>query len=118
MGTNYHAIEPECPNPCKHCAPGKWHICKSLNMFEAHDTTPWGPIESWADWKRVILENNLQILDEYGTKHEVSDFIRDVEVTTIEDRMKQYPWLITHNHTLEDDWLDEYGFSFHRGDFC
>ena len=119
MGTNYYAIAPECPNPCAHCEQeAEWHICKSLISFEAHEVSPWGAIESWADWKRVITRYHLTVRDEYGRDHDRSDFIRSVEATEPEARRRQHQWLIDHNYPLDRDYLDADGFSFHRGDFC
>lgn len=118
MGTNYYAHEPQCASACAHCDQDiEWHIGKSLVMFEAHENSPWGPIESWADWKRVLTENSLPIVDEYGQRHDLADFIERVEATGKEARRRQYQWIVDHGYPLDDDYLDADGFSFTRGEF-
>lgn len=117
MGTNYYALEQKCAAPCAHCRQDEWHIGKSLVMFEAHDVTPWGRIESWADWKRVLLANELTVRDEYGDEYGVAEFIAIVEATPIEARGRQYRWLVDHGYPLDRDWLDADGFSITRGEF-
>lgn len=117
MGTNYYALEPACEAPCRHCGQSEWHIGKSLRMFEAHDVTPWGRIESWSDWKRALRSEGVRIRDEYGGDCDVEEFIRDVEAVEPEWRSRQFDWLLNHAYPLDRDWLDEDGFSFHRGEF-
>lgn len=117
MGTNYYAVEAPCPNPCRHCSPGQWHICKSLVSFESHDETPFGPLRSWAEWKDAIRLHGLTIRDEYGVEHSAADFIRDVEATTRENRRRQYEWVVRHGSSKDRDYLDGDGFSFYRGEF-
>ena len=123
MGTNYYAIEPQCTHPCEHCQQQtEWHIGKSLVMFQAHQDSPWGPIRSWQDWKRVITEHHLEVIDEYGDRHLADDFIRDVEATDPERRGRQYRWMVDHGIAVpgEDDprdWLDGDGFSITLVDF-
>lgn len=124
MGTNYYALDPlQCSHPCEHCQQQtEWHIGKSLVMFQAHRDSPWGPIRSWQDWKRVITEHHLEVIDEYGDRHLADDFIRDVEATDPERRGRQYRWMVDHGHAVpgEDDprdWLDADGFSMTLTDF-
>ena len=119
MGTNYYVVEPPCPNPCKHCQPGEWHICKSLISFQAYDESPFGSLESWAQWKTAILEHRLVVRDEYGTTHATEDFIREVEATPTASRRRQYDWMMGHggNPQLDEEYLDGDGFSFYRGSF-
>ena len=118
MGTNYYAIEPPCDAPCQHCdQQSEWHICKSLVSFEAHDVSPWGRIESWGDWKRVITQHELTVRDEYGVEHAATEFIASVEATDPTARRRQYQWLVDHQYPLDRDWLDADGYSFHRGEF-
>lgn len=118
MGTNYYAKAPECPNPCQHCeAAVEVHIGKSLTMFEAHDEPPWGRIESWQDWKRILLQG-VQVDDEYHSGWTVPEFISAVEGTSKKDRRRQYDAVMANPlWRSERDYLDADGFSFHRGEF-
>ncbi len=117
MGTNYYAIQSGCPSPCEHCTIDEVHIGKSLVMFEAHETSPWGAIYSWSDWKRIFATQQVRIRDEYGQSHDVDDFVRRVEATHPEHRRRQYDWVITHLGTAVDDYLDSDGFSWCRREF-
>lgn len=117
MGTNYYAIEP-CEVPCQHCDPPEWHICKSLRTFRSHDDTPWGTIRSWQDWKSVLNSGDVIVVDEYGAEHDIEQFITDVEAVPVEDRRRQYEWVIAHPSYRSDRYfLDSDQFSFCTGDF-
>lgn len=118
MGTNYYAVEAECPTPCAHCAQDELHIGKSLTMFQQHETSPWGTISDWSDWKRIFRNcASVSIRDEYGNRHDPVQFVEDVESTNLEDRGRQFRWLVEHSHPLDRDYLDSFGFSWHRGEF-
>jgi len=122
MGTNYYAT---LINHCDCC--GRFdeaHICKSLTMFEgfragpdAPAPEPFGVIESWHDWKRVLIAGDAQIRDEYDRDHSLDDFIAAVERTDPGRRGSQMRWLLDHNHSLDRDWVDADGFDFHEGEF-
>ena len=115
MGTN-HYVKMECPNACEHCSIEDVHIGKSYRMFQAHMDSPWGVIESWKDWKAVLVDYGLQIVDEYGTLVDTSDFIRDVESTSMEDRRRQYD-AVRDSRWSMNDYLCEDGFSFTHREF-
>lgn len=117
MGTNYYAVEAACQAPCRHCAQTEWHIGKSLCMFQAHDVSPWGRIESWEDWKRALRTPGVEIRDEYGVVHEAEGFIEDVEAVPAELRSRQYDWIVEHGYLTSQDFLDADGFSFCRAEF-
>lgn len=104
------------------------HICKSLTGFQAHHETPYGPIASWADWKRVLRgDTNLQVRDEYGTYHDVSEFIERVEATAVSDRRRQFDFMQEDfkatrmgqaaPYWADQYWLDSDYFTFTRADF-
>lgn len=120
MGTNYYAYPEPCSAPCAHCTQSEVHIGKSLVMFEAHDTSPWGRIETWADWKRALRSPGVTVIDEYDTNHGVEGFIARVEATEPAARRRQYD-AVRCNHPTHfargDDYLDPDGFSFTRGEF-
>lgn len=81
------------------------------------------PLESWAQWKRLLRLPGVMVSDEYGTEHDVEDFIAEVEATTPENRSRQYDWVQANRHRdgysfMEfDDWLCPDGFSFTFKDF-
>src|ERR1044071_9871940 len=102
MGTNYYAELPQCSHPCAHCgADDRLHIGKSMVMFEAHDSTPWGPIESWADWRNAIRNHHISVIDEYGDTWNAEEFIAAVEATDLSRRRSQYQWLVNHQYSLD-----------------
>lgn len=119
MGTNYYAAERECPHPCSHCEQQEWHICKSMTSFQGHKVSPWGRIESWTDWKRILGFSGIRIRDEYGHFHEREDFIERVEATEPEDRRRQYEWMRDHGYPTGPghEWLDADQFSFTFNEF-
>lgn len=122
MGTNYDALPPACENPCKHCRIDGVHIGKSLTMFQGYESSPWGPVLSWEDWKAVLRRPGVRIVDEYGHGHDVEEFIAKVEATEPESRRRQYDWMVKHaswavTGTDPADWLDADGFSFSREHF-
>ena len=124
MGTNYFAIEAACPNPCDHCRQPEWHIGKSLRMFQAHDDTPWGEIESWSAWKDALRTPGVIIRNEYGEDCDVEEFIADVERVPMDQRRRQYDAVREGGYPVHTDWrgrsydyLDADGFSFYRGEF-
>lgn len=120
MGTNYYANPAPCTAPCAHCTQTEVHIGKSLVMFEAHDTSPWGRIETWADWKRALRSPGVTVSDEYNTPYGVEDFIARVEATEPAARRRQHD-AVRRDHPVYYasgcDYLDPDGFSFTRGEF-
>jgi hypothetical protein len=118
MGTNYYAVVPECPNACAHCEQvTEVHICKSMTMFEAHETTPWGPVEKWQDWIDIFARHAPVIRDEYGTEWDDIEFCAAVDATSKQERRRQYDWVQEFGWDKEKDYLDDEGFSWHRGEF-
>jgi hypothetical protein len=130
MGTNYYLDTGEDADS-EHCATCtctekvQLHICKSHRMFEGHfkDGEPW--LTSWADWKAYLAAATgagAQIVDEYGTAHDLDEFVADVEAVPTSDRRRQYDWVNDHGYRVGlvepgHDWLDEAGYSFHGGEF-
>lgn len=127
MGTNYYAIEDECPTCGRN---ERRHICKSHISFQGHFTEfpddyepkPW--LVSWQDWKDWLRHGEvIRVEDEYGKQYEVDDFIDRVEATSPEARRRQYDWMVQHEPDRVDkvaegcDWLDADGFSFYGGGF-
>lgn len=119
MGTNYYVIERECPHPCAHCEQQEWHICKSMVSFQGHEVSPWGRIESWADWKRILGFSGVRIRDEYGHFHEREDFIERVEGTETQYRRRQFEWMRDNGYPVGQphEWLDADEFSFTFSEF-
>ena len=126
MGTNYYAIHETCTS-CGRC--DRTHICKSLISFQGHfiwnnrgEPEPW--LTSWADWKDYLTNGPVEhVVDEYGDKETVDDFIQMVEATSRDARRRQYDWMVAHEparcgRVAEGcDWLDADGFSFYGGGF-
>ena len=112
MGTNYYA---EWTPKQARGVTINLHICKSLVGFNGE------VFPDWSSWKTFLTHGaaneTVIIRDEYGGAHEADQFVRDVEATTPENRMRQVRWLIAHGYPLERDWLDSEGFSFHNGEF-
>ena len=96
------------------------------------------PILTWADWKVQLLKDGTVVKDEYGREHAVQDFIAEVESTTVENRRRQYDWMVKHeyegtwriHHIVPEgekpdpdepwnsgEWLCPDGFSFTFSDF-
>ena len=130
MGTNYYWNS----EPCDHCGRSdeQVHICKSLNSFRGHFLwndeadayTPW--LVSWEQWKDYLRNHTGRIVDEYGGRHDVEDFIGRVETVPMEARRRQFDWVLTHRRVQRSpsgrpspsgDWLDADGFSFYGGEF-
>lgn len=119
MGTNYYAewnLSPRSDGPAALEVPAtklRLHICKSHASFQGR------VFNSWSAWKNFLESNEWQITirDEYGAVHEVRDFIRDAEEVPADRRAWHHRWLVDHHYPLTDDWLDDDGFSFHRGEF-
>lgn len=95
MGTN-HYVKMECPNACDHCNVQDIHIGKSGRTLEGYRESPWGPIESWQDWKRVISDNNLPLVDEYGSEMSHFELFHTYERTSIPERSHQYGWVLNN----------------------
>lgn len=125
MGTNHYARVNVC-----HCCNryDEVHVGKSWSMFHGFrrdpawpddpDPQPFGVIESWQDWKRVLLKTpGLYLFDEYGKETNPVTYVAEVESTSPDDRGRQYRWLVDHGHTLDHDWTDAEGFDFHDGEF-
>lgn len=120
MGTNYYAHWN--PNgggggPARILYPQPvlvLHVCKSYTNFQGQ------VFNSWAAWQHFLYANEweLEIVDEYGSKHKVTDFISAVEGTSREERRRQFDW-VQRYRTVEPnrDWLDADGFSFYSGEF-
>lgn len=83
-----------------------------------------GPISTWQHWRRIILIGG-KVFDEYGTEVDRLDFIADVESTTVENRRRQYDWIVDNPGFMgalpegvvppadtDDEWLCPDGFSF------
>jgi len=120
MGTN-HYVKMQCPNACDHCGIEDIHIGKSGNSLEGHLTSPWGPIKSWQDWKRVIIENDLPIVDEYGDEMSHQQLIDYYESTSPEYRSRQYRWIVVNapEYIRDGTYIkDADGFSVCFRDFC
>lgn len=128
MGTNYYWNS----EPCDHCGRSdeQVHICKSLNSFRGHFLwndeadayTPW--LVSWEQWKDYLRNHTGRLVDEYGGRHDVEDFIGRVEAVPMEARRRQFDWVLTHRRgqasetpSPSGDWLDADGFSFYGGEF-
>jgi hypothetical protein len=121
MGANYYHRT----NRCDCC--GRFderHICKSGTSFQgyrpdwANDSTPL--IVSWEEWKTALRADG-EVWDEYGQRHDVEQFIADVEATEPERRRRQYDWMVQHARdyglSMDRDWLDPDGFSFTLSEF-
>ena len=102
MGTN-HYVKMECPNACDHCNIEDIHIGKSGKSLEGHRNSPWGPIESWQDWKRVITENNLNLINEYGDEMTHQQLFDYYESTDLVSRSRQYRWVLDEAYQYIDD---------------
>lgn len=126
MGTNYYATH----GSCETCGRfERTHICKSLTSFQGHfdwtgDGVPMPWLTSWADWKVFLASDDVDyVVDEYGDKYTVTDFIAMVEATSREARRRQHDWMVAHEparcgRVAEGcDWLDADGFSFYGGGF-
>lgn len=131
MGTNYYAV----PDPCPLCHRGdeRIHIGKTLVNFQGYDESPWGRIDSWADWKAVLLGEygtpTLIIVDEYGERHAPEEFVSHVEETRFQRRVQHFNWILEHaperarvvdsygDVVKGTDWLDDEGFSFTSEEF-
>lgn len=127
MGTNFHLYEPT----CEHCGRSDppLHIGKSHIDFEARLTwteedEPILTLTSWAEWKAYLTERcaaGSVIRDEYGEVHDLERFIADVESSTLEDRRRQFDWMlrdpfyrgeVTSGPDPNGTWLDPDGFTF------
>lgn len=121
MGTNYY-VRSACCSTC-----GRYdehHICKSLSSFEAKrrwDDDLGVVIEcgSWAEWRTFLRSNPVEVWDEYGRRHEVEDFIGQVEALPPESRCRQHGYMVRDYPQEVSDgpqegmsWLDPDGFSF------
>jgi hypothetical protein len=127
MGTNYYAVH----DKCEHCGRfERTHICKSLITFRGQftwdsdgDPEPW--LTSWADWRHFLCGPKVDhIVDEYGDRHDITEFIDRVEASTPAARRRQYDSVMEHDllHRKPGvvpggDWLDPDGFSFYGGEF-
>lgn len=140
MGTNYFATYQHCECQCPACTE-RIHICKSLVSFRGYrqdpkdlemwpdDTppaSPWGDIASWSDWRAVLLGEKpgpkiSGIVDEYGSQHEIAEFIARIDATEKEDRRRQYDAVQHYIGAFPPDtsnyWLDPDGYSFYGGEF-
>ena len=89
---------------------------------EADAYTPW--LVSWEQWKDYLRNHTGRIVDEYGGRHDVEDFIGRVEAVPMEARRRQFDWVLTHRRgqasetpSPSGDWLDADGLSFYGGEF-
>lgn len=123
MSTNYYA---HWRPPGASTVVVELHICKSLRSFSGLMFDSWA---KWRDWllhqsepSRLSAGGSVEIVDEYGDRHDLEQFIAGVEATDPEDRGRQTNWVKAHPYELGTDggrwdWLDADGFSFHRGEF-
>lgn len=125
MGTNYYARR----NSCEHCGRGddELHIGKSSGgwSFSFHAYREWetwddDPIDSYARWLEVLSEPGVTIRNEYGedvTLDKLKELIASkVNGTKHAEYVKTDP-LCQRFCKPGDDWLDDEGHSFSRGDF-
>lgn len=120
MGTN-HYVKMQCPNACDHCGIEDVHIGKSGNSLEGHRNSSWGPIESWQDWKRVITENDLSIVNEYGDEMTHQELFDYYESTDLVYRSRQYNWVLRNDPEYIENGTytkDADGFTVCFWDFC
>lgn len=73
-------------------------------------------IRSWARWKACLRVTGI-VVDEYGTQHDVEDFIAEVERTTPENRRRQFDMVVAEGGERDSDWICPDGFSFTWNDF-
>lgn len=119
MGTNYYVPQ----SRCEHCGRGDAdvHIGKNLVMFRAYRDdapSPWGPIHSVEDWRRVLRDNKFAVLDECGREYDVEDFIARIDATHVTERRRQYDWVRDNSPHSVGDFLDDEQFSMTTTDFC
>ncbi len=116
MGANYYVHY----NECQCCARyDEMHVGKSGTMVQAHvqqpdqDTpaSPIGDIRSWADWRKWLAAVPHTCWNEYHEQLTDEELIDTFERTTLDQRGRQYRWVLEHDSDLSCDWLDEDGFS-------